>query len=81
MKKYVKPDLIYETYELSYNVANCSAALNHMEAQNGCAIKEVDGIDLGYTVYTAGQNCTYAPEIWEDYCKFTGTDDINVFTS
>lgn len=81
MKKYVKPDLIYETYSLSYNVANCSAALNHAEAETNCCIKDVDGIDLGYTVYTAGVNCAYGIEVWEDYCKFTGADDINVFTS
>ncbi|MGN1167717.1 MAG: hypothetical protein ACI4S2_14955 [Lachnospiraceae bacterium] len=81
MKKYVKPDLVYETYELSHNVANCSAALNHMEAETNCYIDDVDGIDLGYTVYTADVNCTYGSNIWEDYCKFTGTDDINIFTS
>lgn len=81
MKKYVKPDLVYETYELSYNVANCNAALNHGETETDCYIDDVDDIDLGYTIYTAGVNCDYPPEVWEDYCKFTGTDGVNVFTS
>ncbi|MEO2239527.1 hypothetical protein ABE547_09975 [Dorea sp. YH-dor226] len=81
MKKYVKPDLVYENFELSHTVANCSAALNHAEAETNCFINDIEGIDLGYTVYTAGANCTYGPEVWEDYCKFTGTDGYNVFTS
>lgn len=81
MKKYEKPVLVFESYELSYNVANCSAALNHGEAEKGCSVNNIEGIDLGYTVYTAEINCIYGSEIWEDYCKFTGTDGINVFTS
>ena len=81
MKKYVKPDLVYENYELSHNVANCSAALNHGQTETNCNVSNVDGIEFGYTVFTAGDNCTYGPEIWENYCKFTGTDEYNVFTS
>ena len=81
MKKYEKPDLVIERFELSHNIANCSAPLNHGQSEQDCSITNIDGIDLGYSVYTAGENCAYGPEIWEDYCKFTGTDDINIFTS
>lgn len=81
MKKYEKPVLVFESYELSYNVANCSAALNHAVTETNCCIDDVNGVEFGYSVYTQGLNCTYGPEIWERYCKFTGTDEINVFTS
>lgn len=82
MKKYEKPMVVFERFELSHNVANCSTALNHMEADNNCTISGVNGVPFeNYTVYTEGVNCTYGPEIWENYCKFTGTDDINIFTS
>lgn len=81
MKKYVKPDLFYENFELSHSVANCSAALNHAEAETNCVIDDIDGIDFGYTVFTAGVNCQYDSNVWEKYCKFTGTDSINIFTS
>ena len=65
MKKYEKPVLMFESYELSYNVANCSAALNHMEADTNCTIDGIDGIKFdGYTVFTEGSTCTYGPEIW-----------------
>ncbi|MCI6043732.1 hypothetical protein MR857_10450 [bacterium] len=81
MKKYEKPMVVFERFELSHNVANCSAALNHMESETNCKIDDIEGIDLGYTVFTAGTNCDYGTDIWENYCKFTGTDDIVVFTS
>lgn len=83
MKKYVKPDLVYENYELSHNVANCSAALNHVETETGCSLKDINGIGLGFTIFTATVNCDYDEDILslEDYCKFTGASDINIFTS
>ena len=79
MKKYVKPDLVFETYELSHSVANCGLALNHGE--DTCQITKWEDTDFGYSVFTAGVNCTYDPDIWEDYCKFTGSGDHNVFSS
>ena len=82
MKKYVKPDLIYETYELSYNVANCSAALNHMEQETYCNIHDFEGIELGYTVFTVNVNCTAGEDQYpEEYCKFTGSATHVMFTS
>lgn len=81
MKKYEKPMVVFERFELSHNVANCSAVLNHGEADTNCYVDNIDGIKFGYTVYTAGENCTYGPEKWENYCKFTGTEIYNVFTS
>lgn len=83
MKKYEKPVLVFESYELSYNVANCSPALNHGETEMGCSIKIIDGVELeeAETVFTASVNCGCGESIWEHYCKFTGADIINVFTS
>lgn len=81
MKKYEKPDLVIERFELSHNIANCSAPLNHGETDQGCAVHDVNGVEFGYSVYTESVNCTYGPVVWEDYCKFTGTAEINVFTS
>ena len=82
MKKYVKPDLVYENFELSLSIANCSAALNH--AENSCTLdsNEAPGLFLesGETVFTAG-NCTHTTEIIEDYCYWTGDSSNNIFTS
>lgn len=36
MKKYVKPELFYENYELSQYVASCVAKWNH--AEGGCSV-------------------------------------------
>ena len=81
MKKYVKPDLCYESFELSQNIANCGLALNHTEntcklaigptilfanANNECNMKAVDG-DIT-------KNGEY-------YCYWTGDASDNIFTS
>lgn len=81
MKKYVKPEIMIESFELSHNVANCNPALNHAETETNCSISKIEGVDLGVTIFTVGSNCDYGPDIWEDYCKFTGDDTYNVFTS
>lgn len=82
MKKYVKPDLFYENFELSHTIANCSLPLNHQVTEVGCGISEYDGVSIGVTLFTAGANCDADISIWtDDYCEFTGTSDYNVFTS
>lgn len=82
MKKYVKPDLVYENFELSQSIANCSAALNHTEDSCTLDSSEAPGLFLGSgeTVFTEG-NCTYTKEILEDYCYWTGGSSNNIFTS
>lgn len=80
MKKYVKPDLVYENYELSHNVANCSLPLNHGEKEFGCSVNAIEDIPIA-SIFTEGVNCEVDAGIYEDICKFTGSDGYNVFTS
>lgn len=82
LKKYVKPDLFYENFELSHSVANCSPALNHTE--NECTLDSWEAPDL---YLDAGENvfhsqCTITSERLEGYCYWSGSDETrNIFTS
>lgn len=85
MKKYVKPTVVYENFELSHSIANCNPAMNH--SQDSC---EYDSNELfeylnsGETVFSDG-SCTYTIEqfrgMCEDFCIQTNTDGMNLFTS
>lgn len=66
MKKYVKPELFYERYELSTHIASCYFDLN---LQNGlCGFKDPDGLyQHAFSIDTAG--CQDHPDIKvDDYC-------------
>lgn len=84
MKPYVKPELIYEDFQLSHTVANCNPAMNQSETDCKYESDELFGlINSDETVFNDG--CTYSSdyfeEIFEDYCYQTGTADFNLFTS
>lgn len=84
MKKYVKPTLVYENFELSHNIANCSPAMNHGEGECVYDSNELLGlIAPDETVFNGG--CTYTLEVFlglfEETCLQTGTDSYNLFTS
>lgn len=83
MKKYVKPDLFYEDFELSHSIANCSAALNHTESECTLDPGEAPGLFLpaGENVFSTICEYTLDELGYEDYCYWTGSSINNIFTS
>lgn len=84
MKKYVKPTVVYENFELSHSIANCNPAMNHSQDSCDYDSNELDGfLNSGETVFS--DRCTYTIDefrgIFEGFCLQTGTDDFNLFTS
>ncbi len=83
-KKYEKPQVFFEQYELSHSVANCSTALNH--SQDECTLDAGEAPNLvlgqGETIFNS-ENCLYTMEGlgYEDYCYWTGESVNNIFTS
>lgn len=85
-KKYEKPQVLFEKYELTHSVANCGAALNHTE--NSCELGASEAPNLflqeGETIFN-GSTCTYTIDDLgispEDYCYWTGESVNNIFTS
>lgn len=85
MKKYEKPVVVYENFELNHSIANCSPAMNHSKDACDYDSSELFGlIDAGETVFNEG-SCTMTYEdfksMFEDICLQTGTEDYNLFTS
>lgn len=83
MKKYVKPELFFESYELSQNIAACAWDMNHAE---GSCMAEPDpdflGTGWGGNLFTKKQGCYYkSDDGYEQYCYHTGADIFKVFQS
>lgn len=84
MKKYVKPMLTLERFELSQNIANCAWELN-LASQDDCvayADKAIFG-DMNGFLFTKARACTYKTDDgYEDYCyQNGGSSPFNVFMS
>ena len=81
MKKYIKPELFYERYELAQHIADCQWEMNYAN-ENSC-IAETDKVAWdGYydTLFTDQPRCNNTD--WEGYCYQTGNEgDIKVFIS
>lgn len=85
MKKYVKPALIVERYELSQSIAACAWDLDFDSNQSCQAIPDKDFFGSSYngTMFTEQPRCTYVfDEGYEDYCyQNGGSSPFSVFRS
>lgn len=86
MKKYVKPDLVYEDFMLSHNIAAC----NPFDESKDTNAKFSDGATCTYDFVYAGivlfsesnTSCEGTPAQYdEEYCLQTGMDGYNFFAS
>jgi hypothetical protein len=84
MKKYVKPELILEYYELSNTIADCAFELQSSD-KNSCVAQGDTEDALGGVVLflDSSMGCKYDPKIFEFYCYQNGSSDggANVFNS
>lgn len=81
MKKYVKPDLYYENFELNQHIAACAFDMEDFQTVEKCSLT---GEDAGYPndmkFFADGTDaCTDGPLV--DICYTNGTTGINVFNS
>lgn len=83
MKKYVKPELFFERYELSQHIADCAWELTY--AQNSCKATadedKLPGFEPLFTTTTDGCVNTTDDGKYQDYCYTNGAVGINVFIS
>ena len=75
MKKYVKPELFFESYELSQNIAACGWDMQNLNQPGACKAKG----DTSYgnpdiLVFTEG-NCE---NVLESYCYENSADNITI---
>lgn len=86
MKKYVKPMITLERFELTQNIAACAWDLNY-DNQNNCAASPDDDFFFGSVngnLFTQSNNdCKLIAGVnYEDYCYQNGSGSpFNVFRS
>lgn len=82
MKKYVKPELFYESFEMSQQIAACTYDSNNTsnDIVNCGFTGEEPNSGVTMTIFLNGNtNCT---TIGEAYCEHTGTGAaFNIFNS
>lgn len=78
-KTYVKPEAIFEDFELSASIAmGCKVASGH--SMTGCPV-EIPGVGK---LFSANQNCKYKYELGEgdaEFCYHNPSDSLRLFTS
>lgn len=82
MKKYVKPELIYESFELSEQIAlGCSSGLIATYQDNKiCKIENFNGVS-GLTLFSLDNACDFTEGDFEGYCYFNSGEGMTIFTS
>ena len=81
MKKYVKPELFYERYELSEHIADCAWDYNGSTNEYTCiAEPDMEKIPFPFPLFSHA-GCMIAPGDVEDLCYHTASPVANVFDS
>lgn len=77
MKKYVKPELFYENFELTQQVATCAFDIN---ISDGCGFLAED---FNATIFTGNRACDIllSEKDAESYCYTAGADGNTLFNS
>ena len=75
MKKYVKPELFYERFELSQHIADCQWEMQF--AVGTChATPDKNHMGRSPNLFTTDNgNCFIKDNNWQNYCYQPGTDD------
>ncbi len=76
MKKYVKPELYYENFELSQHIAACGIDVNHANKTECNPTLDGDfwgGLTLG--VFGEGRTCEMDVANIDVYCYTVGTSE------
>lgn len=81
MKKYVKPYICFEKFELSSHIAACALDMsNSGDVKNCSAVGDpFYGYDAENYFMNKDYGCLDGPI--EDYCYTNGTDNLNIFNS
>lgn len=82
MKKYIKPELFYENFELSQHIASCAWDMPNSKDVTECYAKSDPewGLSDGIFAFNTGVNgCKDGP--FEGYCYTNSSSENNIFNS
>lgn len=77
-KKYVKPEIYYEVFDLSTHVATCSLDMSNFKKIEECSAS-MDDYGMDGNFFNNNANCTDGP--LDDYCYTNGGNNFNIFNS
>lgn len=82
MKKYVKPDLYYENFELSTHIATCAWDMTNSTTREECTAQADPDFmpGIGESLFN-NDACDIGGDNYEDYCWTNGSVGTNVFSS
>lgn len=75
MKKYVKPELFFENYELSQHIAACDYKMNHEKDDYGCSALGLEGTSF----FTSERSCQ--SKVDDYFCTYNSNDGFVLFAS
>ena len=85
MKKYVKPELFYEHYELSQHIADCAWELTTLKMdckETGAATADPLKLPGFPNLFVSEVNgCVLLEAYYQDFCYHGGAGGVNVFNS
>jgi hypothetical protein len=86
VKKYVKPELFYEHYELSEHIADCAWEFANMVDEYSCYALPDEKLAFSfggyhYMMFLNVHACTITPDVFEDFCYQNGGPGANTFKS
>lgn len=81
MKKYIKPELFYERYELSQHIADCAWEMHLKDTQECRAQGEIDKVGTDMFLFTDRAQCDLIPSDVQDYCYQNSTTGSTTFIS
>lgn len=73
MKKYIKPELFYERYELSQHIADCAWEFKGLTTENVCRV-EADADKIGFSGVLFNNECELDVAVVESYCYQNSQD-------
>lgn len=84
MKKYVKPELFYERYELTEQIAACAWDLNqadeaHCGFMSDSKFEDKTGVPGGWVILNQSGICEIVD--FQNYCYQNGAEGMNTFAS
>lgn len=86
MKPYIKPELFFESYELSQHIAACRWDLTYNTEDTCVAIydplllykaSEAKAADMTGMYLFQSDGCNIDPSFLEGYCYMNGADNVN----
>ena len=82
MKEYVKPDLFYENFELSQNIAACGWDMTNQSDKKVCeALGDETQGQFPVTLFTDLSRCQVTEQDVDSYCYEPGSGGYGLFNS